>query len=330
MGLMQEGLRRSGEIRTLFPEINHRSSETKTNMLPLAEPGLGVKIGEISRMLSVKQKEKLQPYETGKNGFEPFVNPQPTENPLFVNGYTGNFETQMELDRKAMERLLGIAHPDGKVVLVSMPFSRTRSVDANPDGTVTGKGELKIGEKINDDKENPLKRVISIPEGWRIEINDRKIIEHLDEKKLTGEKLQKTFIKKFNKLLNQSLFECIWKEKLTTIKDEHFRRKIFISVLNPVIALSIWAPRLFQLDLSAIAVFTSTYLAVNLFINLLSLYHKRLTVPLDTNSSAYVRKLDARWEHLMPEVEVDKVARSWMFLSLKGKKLVREAESDTK
>lgn len=314
MGLMQEGLRRPGE------------TGKKINRLPIAEAGLGVKIREISRMFSVqkgKETGKPQPQTTGRNGFEPFVNPKPSEDTLFVNGYNGNFAQKMKLNEILVKKVLGISHLEGQIFLTSLSFSPQRSMD-------TAKKKLMLGEEIDDSQKeiNPSYRTVPIKEGWRIEINDGKILEDLNEKGLTGERLQKTFIKKFSQLLNTSLFECIRKEKMTGIKDENFGRKFFISVFTPAIGLFVFAPKLLQLDLPSIAVSTSTYFAVNVFINLFDLLSLRPIESHDTNSSAYVRKLDARWEYLMPQVEVDKVLRS--FFSLKARTLVKEKKPEIK
>ena len=235
-----------------------------------------------------------------------------------MNGYNGNFAKRMELNRERIERVLKIAHLDGQVFLTTLSPSRQRSIEANPDSSTTAKKRLFFGEKIDDfqDKIDPPYRTVPIKEGWRIEINDGKIMEDLNEKKLTGEKRQKTFTKKFSQLLNTSLFECIWKEKMTDVKDEHFRRKFLHFVLNPVTGLFAWAPKLFQLDLSSIVGFTLTCFAANALYNLLRLYMPR--------------KFDAPWEYLMPPVEIDKVARSAFFLAFKGRTLVKEVKQETK
>ena len=57
MGLTQEGLRRTGEIRNALAPVNFNPSEIKTNRLSLPEAGLGVEIREISRMLFSEGKK---------------------------------------------------------------------------------------------------------------------------------------------------------------------------------------------------------------------------------------------------------------------------------
>ena len=329
MGLMQEGLRKSGEIGNALAPVNLNRLEINNNGLAKAEAGLDLRIRELSRMLSFeekegKEKQYLQPQEANNNGFEPFVDPETQENQLFINGYNGNFTQKMELNRKGVERVLKIAHLEGQVVLTSLSFSRQRSIGGvNPDGSVAAKKKLMPGEEIDDSQKeiNPPYRTVPTRDGWKIEINDGKILDDLNEKKLTGEKLQTTFIKNFNQLLNKSLFECILKEKMTGIKDNHFRRKVLIAVLNPGLTLSLWASGIFHLD-----TFLAEWFVVSALSNLVGLLGKRRAEGLGTISSAYIgRKLDAPWEYLMPMIEVDKVAKAWTFLSLKGRTLVKES-----
>ncbi len=315
MGLNKESLREpSGERRVAFPGISPVSFEIQPKKSPVIELGLKTILRELSQMPFAESKKaeqgKKQPQKetSKKDGFEPFVNPEPTHDPLFVHNYNGQ---QMELNRGGIEKVLKIAHLDGQVFLTTLTPLRHRSIEANPDGSVSAKRSIFFGMDIKkENDENPLYKVTSVPQGWKIEINDQKLTEELTEKKLSGKKLQKTFIKKFNKLLNKGLFECIRKEKLTSIKDEWFKRKVFAQTINTGILLTLWAQQLFQLDLLAISTCMSTFFAINAFYNIP--YRQR--------------KIDARWEYIMPLIEVDKVARSWAFLSLKGRKLVRETK----
>mgnify|MGYP001578213686 CR=1 FL=1 len=75
------------------------------------------------------------------SGFEPFVNPEQNQKDnLFVNAYAGSFSQNMELNRKAIEQTLRLAHLDGKIVLTSLAYSRNRSIDGvNSDGSTPAK-----------------------------------------------------------------------------------------------------------------------------------------------------------------------------------------------
>ena len=345
MGLIQEGLRRSGEIRNALTPVNLNRSEIKTNKLPLTESRLEVKIREISSMLSPEKKERKEteeqdPQEPSKNGFEPFVSPEPTENPLFVNGYNGNFAQQMELNRKGIEKVLKIAHLEGQVFLTTLSPNRQRSIEANPDGSVSAKKRLFFGEKPQEDnKDNPPHRVISVPEGWRIEINDQQFTQELTEKKLSGRQLQRAFIERFNGQLKDTLKECVWREKFSSEKDKDFKGKVFFSLLPILGNITIQAPLYTNYP------FIGTFITVGLILlaygltNLLGQYignkvarsTESLLKEADPSFSPrrYPRlreNFDSFWEYFMPPVEIDKVARALAFLSLKGRKLVREVK----
>lgn len=236
--------------------------------------------------------------------------PKPTRK-FFVDDYTGNFAQQMIITNHA-EQALRIANLDGSVLLTSMSPSRQRSIDANPDGSVTSKRNLIFGEKINqDDQENPLRRVAATPNGWSIEINDTRITDELMERNLTKPELQKQFTDRFNSVLRGAIMECVWREKLTDEKDKDATsKKVRASLLPPIISITgrlIAGIKLNTIDhIILVAVSAPLTYAV---INILNLSE---------------RKIDHLWENFMPEVEIDKVARTYAYLSLKGRDLVRE------
>lgn len=341
MGLSKEILRPT-ETRMTFPPVNPNYSERKVNIFPEKKAGVEARIRELSQMLFAERKkdEELegQPREKTPqtDGFEPFVNPEPISNPIFINGYTGNFAQRMELNRKGVEKVLKIAHLDGKVVLVSMPSSRTRSVDANPDGTVTGKRNLFWGEKIENDEENPLRQVIATPQGWRIEINDTRIREELEKKNPTGKKLQAEFTKHFNEQLKQGLLESIQREKLSSEKDEHFKGKLLYATLLPILTqvvagAPIFINHPFRATLFGVGSTILSYIVFNLFGELrkgemrnIENILKELDPNFNPRKFSVYRHTDSLFEDLMPQIEIDKVARTWIFLSLKGRTLVKE------
>lgn len=287
-----------------FP-LNPSFSEREINISPAKETGIKERIRELSQLLFAESKKgketKTQPQnETPRtDGFEPFVNPQPAENPLFVNSYTGNFAQQMELNRKGIERVLKIAHLDGQVILTSL--------SPNPDGVATEK--------------NPLKKAAPVSEGWRIEINDTRIKGRGLEKKLSDRKLQKQFIQRFNATLRNAIFKSVLKEKLTTVKDKRFNGRLVNSLLEigllsvflnlDIKSLSIpFMPPIFPMPI-AVTTDIALYFASIVFQNKLFTRYGR-------------KNVDNPLEMFMLFVEIDKVARSLAFLSLKGRTLVKE------
>lgn len=102
------------------------------------------------------ENRRFQPQLTKPKGFEPFVNPEGEQgSQLFVNEYGGNYAQNMELNRHAIEKTLRLAHLDGQIFLTSFSPSRNRSIDANPDGSVSSKKSVFWGEKIEKDEANP-------------------------------------------------------------------------------------------------------------------------------------------------------------------------------
>lgn len=271
------------------------------------------------------------------DGFEPFVDPgdpskppQQKEGELFVNFYGGNYAQKMELNRKGVERALQIAHLDGQVFLTTFVPSRQRSAGIQGN-ELAARRNLFVGEKI-EARENPLYRVVSVPQGWRIEVNDTRITEELTEKKLAGKKLQNAFINRFNTLLKKGFRECVWQEKLSDEKDKYFRRKLFWSGVNAAIPTSgfIMNPSATELHWFLGGIFIMNG-AVNTLAYLTDQKPKITEDVRQKNnpnfkprSFSQYRNIDNPLEVVMPFVEIDKVARTFAYLSRKGRKLVRE------
>lgn len=254
------------------------------------------------------------PEEKGsRKGFEPFVGSEQDSFYLFVNAYNGIYARDMALNRKAVERTLQLAHLDGKVILANSSLSRSRAIDGpNPDGSVAQKRNTVFGAKLEDDKENPLYKVTPIPKGWRIEINDNKLMEDIQKNKnLTAEQTKKQFIGRFNELTRKGLMESVLKEKLTSIKNKDLKIKLFSSLFPPAFAaFSI------LLDVNSKAAIL-TILIQNVLINIQS-----------ADRSSYVhRHIDHPFEFTMPMVEIDKVIEAAAYLNTKGRTLVKESKS---
>lgn len=269
--------------------------------------------------------------------FEPFVSPgEEKKGTLFVNEYNGHYSQAMELNREAVETVLRIAHLDGPVFLTSMPYSRGRSLDANSDGSVSAKNSLFSGKKIDEENENPHMKIASLPVGWKIEVNDQAIMANLMERKLDPQNRQKVFIKEFNGLIINGLWDCIAKEKLSNIKDKYFKNKRIWSIIYP--AVNAMAVLISQAPLRSIAVQSSALLLTYAFINYLSLIRAKDArqieeslrehgANIDHDSNFISRKVDHPWELVMPMIEIDKVIESFAYLSTAGRTLVREKNS---
>lgn len=267
---------------------------------------------------------------------------------LFVNRYVGNFAQQMSLNRKAVERVLEIAHLDGKVVLTRFVPSSQSTSEAQGN-ELAPKRFFPFGEKINrDEEENPLSKVVSIPEGWKIEINDTRIRKELENKQnLTGKELQTAFIKKFNGLVTNKLLECIRIEKLSSKKDRYFISKFCRSALVPVMPITITvflsnlpSRPLAGLDIWVIHVinFVGTFCSYGIFnllnhqINKENKRRRDRLVKMNNlglESDVPYRKIDHIWEYFMPPLEIDKSIRSVAFILIKGRNLVKVSKEKT-
>src|SRR3989344_2545790 len=155
MGLERERPSGFGNIQEqLGPLPQKRGIFRGEIMLPNVQEQL--RLGEARVKLSQEQREKaLQEAlnQLRKNqDFESFTDPSENGENSFVNRYDGNFCQDMELNRKAVERVLNIVHLDGQVFLTS-----------------------RSSAPKNSKEESSLYKVKSVPQGWSIEINDRKI-----------------------------------------------------------------------------------------------------------------------------------------------------------
>lgn len=286
-----------------------------------------IRLGKENKEVRNKSEHSSKP-----NGFEPFVGSSSSDNQLFINGYNGNFAQQMELNREGVEELLKTAHfvyrntsDSGLDHVRSLPMFRknelygqiTLTALANirkPSSEIQGnelvaKQNLFFGDKAKKDNEQtPLHRVVSTPDGWRIEINDTRMREELQSNDLTGKELQKEFIKQFNKHLKQGIWESVWREKFTNVRDN--------AVLAKMLSLPLWIAPFISLD----------PIATPFFLGAISMGTAAMNV-LTGDRLRERRHLDARWEYFMPWVEFDKAVRAYSYLSLKGRTLVREKKS---
>ncbi len=237
------------------------------------------------------------------------ISQEPTENNRFLNFYHGNYAQDMEINRKRVEQAIKVAGLEGNVVLTSLSYSRTRSIEANPDGSVASKRGLLWGEKP-EDVENPYHRITSIPEGWRVEICDQRIMDELSEK-YSAEALKKKTVESINRYLRAGMREAVRREKFTTEKDSHLGVKVISSLAFPAFVVGLSASTGLELKLADLYGIGAVFLAYWLF-----------------NSSMHVsgdeiRSFQSVYEYFMPSVEVDRFLRGWAYLNLKGRNLVR-------
>ncbi|MEK7517412.1 MAG: hypothetical protein AAB583_02590 [Patescibacteria group bacterium] len=255
------------------------------------------------------REEQSSRRENGQksDGFEPFLNQDQQEGNLFVNNYGGNYAHDMQLNRRRVERVLEIAQLDGRVFLTTLAPSRSRA-DAQ-DNELAAKRFLIFDRQTQKaEGENPYKRVVSIPEGWRIEINDQRITEERRERGLAGEKLKRASIRDINNVLKTGVFECVIREKLSSKKDIEFGHKAFGSIgvtLTAVLGcISFAGPNI--------------PIAIGLYLTGQSVVFALV------NRIGGLRKIDHPLEMFMPPVEIDKVLRTYAYLAGKERRLVRE------
>lgn len=299
------------QLNTFIPESNKNPSKEARKILKELEDA-------IKRYKKSKnQLSKLQ----DQHG--PLPTPEPKKS-LFVNGYNGNFAQHMTFDETKIGKALHIAHLDGIVLVTQMSSTRQRSIEANPDGSVSAKRNLLFGQDLEEkeNKENPLKRVVSTPEGWRIEVNDGKIMEKLQERNITGQELQKQFIRTFNSTLRKTLMECVLKEKLTGAKDGNFmfNSKVFVTLFTPSLLFvmrNIGNFGKFNVGdvVEPLAYTPLSYLTINALNKI--------------QRDSLRKNFDHFWEYFMPPIEIDKVAETFIYLLTKGRKLVEKKRPQT-
>ena len=285
-------------------------------------------------------RPEQEPKRINSNNFEPFVVPEEKQvDRLFVNLYCGHYAQNMEFNRRVVEKTLKLAHLDGQVFLTSLPVSRDRPFDANSDGSVSGKRSVFFGQKPDEEKNNPYCKISSIPRGWKIEINNQRIMEELMEKKIDQKKSRKVFIGNFNSLVISGLENCILKEKFSSIKDEYFRFRLFQSLLITTAELTCSSVLLDPACWKIIAGLGGIILA-NGYTNIYNKMREEQSKALGENLNDFAkmngvgkinpipgfraRKFDHPWEYVFPMVEIDKAIASVGHLNVFGQNLVRE------
>lgn len=191
--------------------------------------------------------------------WELMVDSQPSEQ--FVCTYGGPFAQRMLLDRGQIEKFLSIAALDGRVLLQESKVRRPQAIPKgiNPDGSVTGRGSLRWGQKIYDNgggkTQNPYFQVEPDDAGWVISVNGGLIMDGLMEKgNLTARDVEKETVKKINYYSRVGLREVVLKEKLTPIKDPYLPGRIY------------WTGLTFAIDLACYNIFEKTDKSIYVFV----------------------------------------------------------------
>ncbi len=162
--------------------------------------------------------------------WEPLIESQPTEQ--FICQYGGPFTTDLQINRRVIDRFLSIASLDGPVVLKESLLRPGRSLpDINPDGSVTSKGYLRWGDKLRLPTREPnvLFQVETEKSGgYTVAINGGMILEKLREKtNLPVRELADPFINEYNHYLRVGLKEALLKDKLTFAGDPFFSGRLY-------------------------------------------------------------------------------------------------------
>lgn len=165
------------------------------------------------------------------------------------------------------------------------------------------------------------------------------MMEELMERRLDPKKRQKKFAMAFNSFVISGLQNCIVKEKLSSVKDKYFRKKLAFTLYNPAFQMGVSS---FFNDITKTsferAIITAAFATV--FVNVMTNFSynafrrraKRFDdeieriygQKLNLNKNSLDRKLDHAWEYVLPPIEIDKVFESFAYLNTFGHKLVRE------
>ncbi|MDO8486839.1 MAG: hypothetical protein Q7S45_00890 [Candidatus Curtissbacteria bacterium] len=253
------------------------------------------------------------PEETRRepDGFEPFST-EPGEGQKFINLYGGSFYRNLELNRVAVEEIIRVAALQGNIVLISVPKERDpRSVDINPDGSATRKRSLFWGEKPQEDEPQRPVRVVSTPQGWKVEVCDEMILEDLVAKE-SKKPIDLRFAKKLNVYLRTVLGEVIFKEKFT--ENKHYG-SLWLRCMTSsayIIGAMFLPENLIEGNYSGEGIIAVSFIVFS------AGWMKDL-------SGNPTRNLTAFYEYLMPQIELDRVIAGKFILETRGRRLVRIA-----
>ena len=272
--------------------------------------------------LSVATEPEAKP--SPGTGYEPFDSPH-FENNLFRNGYGGNFANRMELNRKVLERFCRIVNFDGAVHLSTMSQPRTLSYDALGNVLIM-KGGLVQPSDSRPKKENPLSEVTSVPQGWNIAINDQELTRQVSEKR-SDIPVEDRFISRFNALLKAGLSGAARRELTTSERHPELRTTVLVTLFDLGMPFIILGDHFKDLPSIIEYTFISSFFALGNFgiANLLEARREEIHQPRRLSMRRMETPRDLAVESLRPPVPIDNLALSKLYMSTKGKSLVRKA-----
>lgn len=163
-----------------------------------------------------------------KPGWEPFLESKPSER--FVCNYGGPFSSQMELNRRSIDRFLKIAALDGRVLIQENKASPDQVIpDINPDGSTVAKGSLRWGQQLQtfEERKHQYSRVQIDRDSYTIFINGNLLREDLTSNNGLGVRdARKQFIQRFNNHLRGGLEEALVRDKCTWAGDPYWMGRL--------------------------------------------------------------------------------------------------------
>jgi hypothetical protein len=272
--------------------------------------------------------------KTEAPGWEPITEVNPSEN--FMCTYGGSFAQNLAINRRQIETFLDIASLDGRVLLQESKVKKPQTLPdgINPDGSVSGRGSLRWGQKIETEdskkKQNPYFQVEPDEAGWVISVNGDLIQADLAKKGLPGREMAEPFADKFEFFTRVGLKEALLKDKFSYAKDQALSGRFLPTgityleyyklITNPGLETAFWAfvNSAFQLTISA------SFLRTGLRRD------RVIANPLGNIAHLPRRTIKTPLEMLGPSLELDRALVAYGYLDLQkvtGKDLVR-ATSD--
>lgn len=163
--------------------------------------------------------------------------PELEESEFFLNSYTGLLSQKLQVNTTVLDNYLNIASLDGKVILKGQAADRSRAIpgDLNTDGSVSGRGSLRWGEKLPTFKKDDSKKVAvlkSVPEGWAVAINDDLLFKKIfDKRNNTAREAEGEFATKFNRHFTSKLSTALLRDKFTLEKDPLLSGRIVVNMI---------------------------------------------------------------------------------------------------
>lgn len=161
-----------------------------------------------------------------------WVNLSEIESRKFVSEYSGPFSANLQVKNHPLDRFLKLSGLYGKVTLRGDFIDRVRPTpDINPDGSTSGKGNLRAKEAPSVEQKIQDLSVNTDREGYVITINGEDILEELAKKNRGSYRVADQFAAKFNSLFCVGLQAALFLDKFTTGRDIYALGKASASAL---------------------------------------------------------------------------------------------------